>query len=295
MSWEGAAISAGGNVLGSVLGFIGGQQANAANNRFAWSQLGFQNQLAQQQLAWQREAAQNGIRWRVADAKAAGISPLVAMGAQPFNTSPVQIGVEGPQQVNPYGEAAASLRALGQDVSRAVHSTMSAEERRQVMVREASDQQALKRGELQNQILETELASRRARLQAVGVGPPMPSPGATAGGAYTVKPAEVVSPDVSGPNAEAGPGTPYAAWQRTNTGVIAKPTDQNMDHSILNPDYAEWYWKNRITPYWSNQNAPNPDMAGKMFPGAIGWQYRSGEWQPVYPRGHWEHGRFVPR
>jgi len=64
---------------GDALGFVGGilgdkatSSANAAN------------------ASLQREMAQNGIRWRVEDAKAAGISPIAALGAQ---TSSPTIGV----------------------------------------------------------------------------------------------------------------------------------------------------------------------------------------------------------
>ena len=39
--------------------------------------------------ALQREFAQNGIRWKVADAEAAGIHPLYALGAQTSPASPL--------------------------------------------------------------------------------------------------------------------------------------------------------------------------------------------------------------
>lgn len=108
-----AAIGAGASLVGSGLSFLGGQEAmgmNASQNAIA-------NQNAQQQLAFEMAAAHNGIQWRVDDAKAAGISPLVALGAPTFN--PGAIGISGGNFDNPYSGAAHGLEAMGQDLSRA--------------------------------------------------------------------------------------------------------------------------------------------------------------------------------
>ena len=40
----------------------------------------------------QKEFAQMGIQWRVADAKAAGLHPLAALGAAPAHASPMRVG-----------------------------------------------------------------------------------------------------------------------------------------------------------------------------------------------------------
>jgi len=44
---------------------------------------------AERNRSAQREALQSGIQWRVADAKAAGVHPLFALGASPASYSPV--------------------------------------------------------------------------------------------------------------------------------------------------------------------------------------------------------------
>lgn len=62
--WLGSAITAGGSILG---GLFSGSSAN---------------KLWKKQYRASKEFAQQGIRWKVADARAAGISPLVALGAQ---------------------------------------------------------------------------------------------------------------------------------------------------------------------------------------------------------------------
>lgn len=48
--------------------------------------------LTNKQLQAQREALQHGIRWRVADAKAAGLHPLFALGANVQAPSPMVLG-----------------------------------------------------------------------------------------------------------------------------------------------------------------------------------------------------------
>lgn len=91
----GALIGAGGNLLGGLMG-----SSDAAKNR-----------------AMQKEFAKNGIRWRVEDAKAAGLHPLYALGANLPSYSPVQ------------SEAPAQLAEMGQNIGRAVQATQTAKER----------------------------------------------------------------------------------------------------------------------------------------------------------------------
>lgn len=65
----------------------------------------------------QREFAKHGIRWKVADAKAAGLHPLAALGAAGAAYSPV-------------AAAGSDLGSIGQDISRSIDATRTAEERR---------------------------------------------------------------------------------------------------------------------------------------------------------------------
>lgn len=71
------------------------------------------------QLAYQREFAKHGIRWRVEDAKAAGVHPLLAMGAQVPSYQPVVIDDPLPRAL---GEA-------GQTIARSVAATSTPEEK----------------------------------------------------------------------------------------------------------------------------------------------------------------------
>lgn len=119
----GSLIGAGGNLLGGLLG-----SREASKNRAA-----------------QKEFAQFGIRWRVADAKAAGLHPLYALGAQVPSFSPV------------HSEAPAQLAEMGQNIGRAVQAQMTAREK----VRAALELQLL-----QSQIGETDARADLARSQA---------------------------------------------------------------------------------------------------------------------------------
>lgn len=81
-----------------------------------------QRHMAADQIMQQREFAQHGIRWKVADAKAAGLHPLAALGMQPSSFSPVSIpGDDGSAQM---------LAQLGQDISRAQAAKATEQERK---------------------------------------------------------------------------------------------------------------------------------------------------------------------
>lgn len=141
----GPLIAAGATLAGSYLS----SQSSEAN--------------AERNIAMQREFAQNGIRWRVEDARAAGIHPLYAMGAQTHSFAPVSVG-------NSMGPALASM---GQDVGRAINATQTAPERMNATAEAASKLQ-LENMSLQNMLL----ASRVKLLNQSGGNPPIPSIGA---------------------------------------------------------------------------------------------------------------------
>lgn len=94
----GAAIGAGSSLLG---GAIEADQARSISNR---------------QMDLQKEFAQYGIQWKVADAKAAGIHPLAALGANTVSYSPISVGTSD------YG-----LRDAGQHFSKMVTARYDAE------------------------------------------------------------------------------------------------------------------------------------------------------------------------
>lgn len=125
---------------------------------------------AKRQAEHQEEFAKKGIRWRVADAKAAGLHPLAALGAAGASFSPVATVTD--------------FSSAGQDISRSIQATRTERERREVQAAElarnaALDQMARERSEAEVRRLDAE--ARLATLQGdrllAQVGPPMPSGG----------------------------------------------------------------------------------------------------------------------
>ena len=84
--WAAAAVI-GSQVVG---GLIGGSKSN---DNFGRNE------------AMQKEFAQHGVRWRVEDAKAAGIHPLYAMGANLPSATPIQAGDTGRSKREVLGRA----------------------------------------------------------------------------------------------------------------------------------------------------------------------------------------------
>jgi len=111
---------------------------------------------ADKNIQLQKDFAQQGIRWKVADAKAAGIHPLYALGAQTHSFAPVSVGSN-------FGD-------MGQDISRAINATRTQEEKDDAYTA------SIKTLDLQNKSLQNDLlASQIRKLNAAGTGPPLPS------------------------------------------------------------------------------------------------------------------------
>lgn len=91
----GALIGAGSNLLGGLFSSKSNLKATKA------------------QIEAQREFAQHGVSWRVADAKAAGLHPLYALGAQTPSFTPMVI----PDSMGP------AISEAGQAIGRAVAAT----------------------------------------------------------------------------------------------------------------------------------------------------------------------------
>jgi len=124
-----AAIGAGATLAGGAL-------SGSANRK-----------LMHEQMDMQREFAQHGIRWKVEDAKAAGVHPLYALGASTAMPSPIAVS-------DSYGP---SIVAAGQDVSRAMMASATAEERAEALRQQ--QQQAFRQSELR--------APHQARMAAL--------------------------------------------------------------------------------------------------------------------------------
>jgi len=146
-----------------------------------------QKQANEANIQQQRDFARHGIQWRVNDAKAAGIHPLYALGAQTPSFSPSSQPVS-------YGD---SLSRMGQDISRAAMSTQSKEEKAAFNLQQSQQSRLLEaqitNQDLRNQILQEEL-NRSTRSPGSPPGTPKPTgPGQFATNDFVKVPAEVTS------------------------------------------------------------------------------------------------------
>lgn len=132
-----ALIGAGASLLGGLF-----NKSSADDNRAA------QERMAAQNIAQQREFAQHGIRWKVDDARAAGIHPLFALGANTTSFSPVSVGSSADTSM---GDAIASA---GQNIGRAVQAGQTRAERSTSAI---ADALILEKAGLENELLRTQI------------------------------------------------------------------------------------------------------------------------------------------
>lgn len=159
-----------GSLFGSSGGMTQGQMRDQRfMNDFAWKQ-----SLRQEQF--QNQLATHGIRMRVADAEAAGLHPLAALGTMPSGGSPVTAAFVGSGGSPSRSNLWEGLRGMGQDISRSAMAMATPEEK-------AYKALQLERYSTENEIAKLELAERRKRmLNDPGTGPG--TPGENAG--YTI-------------------------------------------------------------------------------------------------------------
>lgn len=167
MSLIPAAISALSSLAGGFLSSSNVDSANDAAARQAAAARKDQMQMARRNIQLQKQFAKEGVRWKVADAEAAGIHPLYALGAQTTSFSPVSVGSStySPQADTGLPNALANA---GQDVSRAINATRTQTERDSAYETSARALTLQKMG-LENELL----ASQVAKLNAAP-NPPMP-------------------------------------------------------------------------------------------------------------------------
>lgn len=246
--------------VGSVMGLFGGGSGRD-----------YTGQLISQNAALQREFAQNGIRWKVEDAKAAGVHPLFALGAPTMSFNPAQ--------VFPSDESSLSSRLsiAGQDISRAVDSTRTKSER----IGSRMEALALERGELQNELLRSQIA--RLNQQS---GPPSPSVASLSRGSGTglieEKPLERSASFSGAPHTEAG-AVNDLGFARTRTGLAPVPSSdvkQRIEDNLI-PELM-WSLRNNVLP---NLGMGTPPPHGWLPEGAYRWRWNPfrQEWDAVFP------------
>lgn len=145
------------------LGFGGSLISSFLGNSAADDQREAENQRFASNLAYQREFAQNGIQWKVNDARAAGIHPMAALGANTVSYSPMALGDIG-----------SDLRkSSGQDLGRAV-SAISTSDTKDKDFNTASQKLILEKGSLENELLKQQVINSRRQSAVAAVTPQSP-------------------------------------------------------------------------------------------------------------------------
>lgn len=256
-----AIIGAAGSILGSVAGGLFGKDQAEDTSRA--------------NLEAQREFAQQGVRWKVADAKAAGIHPLYALGAQTHSFTPSFVGGGGFDF--------SDLGRHGQNIARAAMQGSTEEERSAAKIEASVEAQQATTLRLQNMELQNDLLrSQIARLNQ-GTGPAFPNAAGPTGGlsgqgdvtALTggglppgqvlTKPMERQSVAQGAPSQEAGVVSELG-YTRTPTGWAPVPSKDAKDRieDMMIPE-AIWALRNNILP-WFNRNL-NPPQFPRLKPG----------------------------
>lgn len=264
------------NLVSGVSGLVGG----AISNRAAESNFNKNADL-------QRQFAKNGIRWRVEDAKAAGLHPLFALGANTTSFSPIAVQ----DSVGP------ALATMGQDISRSMQATRTAEER------SAASQQmtalSLERAQLENDLLRSQIAKNAT------VGPPMPSATAFPIGSdgivtrdlVDVQPSKIISARSEDSSTEAGPASP--SWKEVDLGMMGKwyvPGSQ-MAESLEDMELAKYgamigknfpesvmAWR-KFNSFAQESNKPGWVKRMEKEQGVKMWSPRKGYWRFIDERG----------
>lgn len=247
----GALIGAGTSLLGGILGNKSAEKA------------------AQQNAEMQHRYATRGIRMRVKDAKAAGIHPLYALGAQTHSFTPSFVGSNA---------LAEGVAQAGQNIGRAIDSGMSSNERLNSRLAALTVQRA----ELEN----TKLASEIALIQQPG-SPPAPAtenPIIPGQGQVKTSPSETVSNLVGHPTIEAAvmPSVQYRRTERGIEAVIPPKLAESLESDKMGA--FKWWMENKALPAAGLSQMTTRPPASWLPSGADTWVNQWGEWLPFNSR-----------
>lgn len=280
----GSLISGGSSLLGGILG---GKSAEAN---------------MQKQLDYQASWNKHRIATTVRDAKAAGIHPLYALGAQTPSFAPVSVGDTS---------GMSGLGDMGQGIARALDAMAPQSAKATTVLATQSAQAQIEGIRLDNDIKRARLASELATMSGTLQRPGLPDPamptiidGQGNSGFSEVpgiKVQKTISPGTSftGGSAEAGV-TPDLSYTKSTGGwtpMIPQQVGESLESQPLGA--AQWALRNQIMPMFSPSSFNPPFKA----PSDKYWTYNpiTGEYvlnnrvysRPhlMYPQGFFNDGR----
>jgi len=227
-----------GSIAGPVVNYFAQKEANQINR-----------DNAERNVEMQREFAKHGLRWKIEDARAAGISPLAALGASGAAFAPVHVGAEANTALGD------GLSNMGQNISRAVAATSTQEEKTLQTLRVQSAQADIEGKTLNNQILLHQLNQLKAGPAFPGSDNFIPGQGNSG---LKINPSERTQNQPGVPAQDQGWITDRA-FARTDTGLAPVPskdvTDRIEDKVV--PE-AMWMMRNNLLPTWQYFSSDNP-------------------------------------
>lgn len=256
-----ALISGGSALLGGLMSDRSTSSANDANTRL------------------QYDMAKNGIRYRMEDAKAAGVHPVYALGAQTYQASPSIVGGSG---------LGTGVAAMGQDIGRSIQATRTAPERMQVDL----NTQILK-ADLDGKLIDNQIrASQLAREQRGQVGPAFPTTSGSliegqgdSGPRVKDSPLERVISAKGARSQEPAPVTEVGYLQTPNGQMPVKSMDatQRLEDDLIGN--LVWNIRNRLMPSLGLNYNPPAGSNGKWMYNPVTQQYEEVspsvyEWTP---------------
>lgn len=258
-----------GAIAAAVGGIVqGGLGARKAQQNFDRSQKQ-ERVLAQQNIDLQREFAQNGIQWKVSDARAAGIHPLYALGA---NTTSFQNVVGGGSTAS---NVVPNYAGIGQNIGRAINSVLNSEERQLSL---DLQREQLKSSKLDNDIKRAEFASHISRMNSAQLSAPLPSVENT-----NFVPAQVTaSPSRHRMDIQAGPVPSVMFRRRSDGGMIPIPSKESKegmeDMFMMSP---LWFAEHYLKPLFSSKGISKPSVSD-LPAGKNAWRWNGYYFKPVY-------------
>lgn len=273
-----------GSAIGGISSLLGGLFGSNKQSDINQQNIQAQEQINAQNIAEQEKFAKTGIQWKVADAKAAGINPLAALGAatQSFSNVVAPEAKASPALGNAIG-------AAGQNIGNAI-ARMQTED--QQAYDNATKALTLQKAQLENDYLASQIAVTRAAAT-----PPVPRPDQVFhGGIPAPEMAVKVVPDqvTQGPGGGLTAGVhPEVALSKTAWGGLYPEPSRDMSVAMFNPwSQTAWSFRNMVMPMVSDSFRP-PDLRGDKVwydpfsgytpadparPGTIGYYLDRNKW-----------------